>query len=119
MIFWFGDFVIWRGPLHLSAAVDCVVVMGCEVVGVGLVDFGVMILDLDSFLGAWFCFELVGLKEWTSDRKVRMVDVTDGVFGGAGVGDMSWMKSDVMPSISLLVLSLKVSSITFVMLEVS
>ena len=50
MIFWFGDFVIWRGPLHLSAAVDCVVVMGCEVVGVGLVDFGVMILDLDSFL---------------------------------------------------------------------
>ena len=48
-----------------------------------------------------------------------MVDVTDGVFGGAAVGDMSWMKSDVMPSISLLVLSLKVSSITFVMLEVS
>ena len=59
------------------------------------------------------------MKEWTSDRKVRMVDVTDGVFGGAGVSDMSWMKSDVMPSISLLVLSLKVSSITFVMLEVS
>ena len=36
------------GPLRFTVAVDGVVVVGCEVVGVRLVDFGVMVLKLDS-----------------------------------------------------------------------
>ena len=35
-------------PLRFTVAVDGVVVVGCEVVGVRLVDFGVMVLKLDS-----------------------------------------------------------------------
>ena len=55
MIFWLN----WRlcdldGTLCYSVAVDSMVVVGCEVVGVGLVDFGVMAFELDSsFVWSW------------------------------------------------------------------
>ena len=44
------DFLVWRfceleGPLRFSVSVDGVVVVGCEVVGVGLADFEVMVLE--------------------------------------------------------------------------
>ena len=53
--------------------------MGCEVVGVGLVDLGVMVVELHSSFGGCFCLELGGVKELTSGvRVVSMVDVTDG-----------------------------------------
>ena len=49
--------MIWKGPLRFSVTVDGVVVVGCEVVGVGLVDswswsygFGVGFFFLGSFL---------------------------------------------------------------------
>lgn len=54
---------------------DAFVLVGCEVVAVALVDFGVM--D-SSFRG---CLELCDVKEWTSARVVNMVDVTVGFFG--------------------------------------
>ena len=65
------------------------------------------------------------MKEWTSVRVVNMVDVTgEGVFlekeGDAGVGEVSWVKSErSMLLISLLALALisKISSIAFVIAE--
>ena len=42
------DFVIWTRPLHFSVTVGGMVVVGCEVVGVGLGDLGVTVLELDS-----------------------------------------------------------------------
>ena len=65
------------------------------------------------------------MKEWTSGRVVNMVDVTgEGVFlgkeGDAGVGEVSWVKSErSMLLISLLALALisKISSIAFVIVE--
>ena len=53
-----------------------VVVVGYEVVGVGFLDFGVMVLELDSSFGGCFCLELGGVKEWISNRVVSMVNVT-------------------------------------------
>ena len=63
-------------PLRFSVAVDDLVLVGCEIVAVGLVDFGVM----DSSFGR--CLELCGVKEWTSGRVVNLVDVTGGFFEG-------------------------------------
>ena len=40
--------MIWRGPLRFSVTVDGVVVVGCEVMGVGLVELGVTVLELNS-----------------------------------------------------------------------
>ena len=40
-----------------------VVVVGYEVVGVGFLDFGVMVLELDSPFGGCFSLELGGVKE--------------------------------------------------------
>ena len=58
------------------------------------------------------------MKEWTSDRVVKMVDVTGGFFGDTRIGKLSWVISQMaMSLISLLVLTLKISSITFVMVE--
>ena len=74
--------MIWREPLWVSVTVDGVVVVGCEVVGVGLVDLGVMALELDSSFGGCFCLELVGVEEWNSGGMVRMVDVIGGFLGG-------------------------------------
>ena len=85
---------------------------------VGLVDFGVMILELNSSFGGCFCLELSGVKERTSGEAVSMVDVTDGFLGGPGVVDVSWVKSQMfISSISSLALTSNISFITFVMVE--
>ena len=42
------------GPLRFSVAVDVMIVVGFELVGVGLVDFGVMVLELESSFGCCF-----------------------------------------------------------------
>ena len=58
-----------EGPLRFSVAVDGVVAVGCEVMCVGLVQFGVMVLELDySFegvflFGAGWC---EGMDFWQS-----------------------------------------------------
>ena len=59
-------------------AVDGIVVVGCEIMGVRLVDFGIMDLELDSSFGGYFSLELGATKEWTSGGVVCMVDVTSG-----------------------------------------
>ena len=56
---------------------DRMVFVGCEVVGIRLVDLGVMVLELDSSFWGCFCLELDGLEEWTSGV-FNMVDVTGG-----------------------------------------
>ena len=53
------------------------VVVGCEVVGVGLVDLEVLVLEINSSFGGYYCLELGGVEEWTSSM-VNMVDVTGG-----------------------------------------
>ena len=52
--------MIWRGVFLFSVAVDDVVVEGCDVVGVRLVDFGAMAIELDSLFGSCLTFELGG-----------------------------------------------------------
>ena len=44
----FENFLIWRGAFTFQCGL---IVLGCGVVGVGLLDFQVMILDLDFFGG--------------------------------------------------------------------
>ena len=83
------------GSLHFIVAVDSIVVVGCEVVGVELVEFGVMVLELDSSFAGCFCMDLGGVKQWTSSGVVIMVDVTGGFLEGAAVCDTSWMKSQM------------------------
>ena len=56
---------------------DRMVFVGCEVVGIRLVDLGVMVLELDSSFWSCFCLELDGLEEWTSGV-FNMVDITGG-----------------------------------------
>lgn len=58
------DFLVSLGILlfevglsRFNVAVDGLVLLGCEIVAVGLLDFGVM----DSFFGE--CLELFGVKE--------------------------------------------------------
>ena len=46
------------GSLSFSETVDSVVVVFCEIVGVGLLDFDIMVLELDSSYGGCFCLEL-------------------------------------------------------------
>ena len=55
--------MIWRRALRFSVAVDGVVAKVCEVVGVRLVDFGAVVLDLDSSFGGCFCLDLGGVQE--------------------------------------------------------
>ena len=50
--------------------------------GVRLVDVGVMVLELHSSVGCYFCFELGGVKEWTFGRVVSIVDATGGFLKG-------------------------------------
>ena len=101
------------GLLRFSVAVDGMVVLGCEIVGVGLMDFEIMVLKLDSYFGDCFYLELGDVREWTSGGVASMVDVTGGFLWFAGVGDVSWLKSHVsMSSISSMF-----SSITFVIEE--
>ena len=60
--------------------VDGVVMVGCEVVGVGLMNLGVLDISwtLDISFGVFFCLKLDGVEEWTSGGVVRMVGVTGG-----------------------------------------
>ena len=53
--------MIWKGAFLFSVAVDGVVVEGCDVVGVRLVDFGAMVLELESSFGSCFSLELGGV----------------------------------------------------------
>ena len=53
--------MIWRGTLFFSVAVDGVVVGGFDAVGVRLLDFGAMVLKLDSSFGSCFSLELDGV----------------------------------------------------------
>ena len=90
------------------------VVVGCEVVGVGLVDLEVLVLEINSSFRGYYCLELGGVEEWTSSE-VNMVDVT-----GAKADDVFWVKSrrSIIASPSLTLTS-KISYITSVMVEVS
>ena len=54
---------------------------GCEVMGIALVDFGVMVLELDTSFAGCFCLELGGVKKWTSGRVFSMEDVAGSCFG--------------------------------------
>ena len=78
----------------------------------------VMVLELDSAFGGYFCLELSGVKEWTSGGLVSMVDVTGGFLEGAAVSDVSWIKSQMsISSISSLALASKISFIPFAMVK--
>lgn len=60
MIFW----LVWgsgdlEGPLRFNVAVDGVLVEGCEVLDFRLVDFEVMVSDLNSYLGVVFVWSWV------------------------------------------------------------
>ena len=84
MIFW----LVW-GFCNLDRAFtfQC----GFQVVGVGLIDFGVIVLNVDSFFGDCLCLEL---------------------------GGVSCVKSQIsISSMFSLALTSKISSITFVMVE--
>ena len=70
--------MIWMRLLRFSVTVNGMVVVGCEVMAVELVDLGVMGLELDSSFGGCFCFELGGVEERTFGGVVSMVDVTGG-----------------------------------------
>ena len=74
--------MIWRGHLRFIVTVDGVVLTGSEVVGIGMVDLRVMVLELYSSFGGFFDLELDGVEEWISGGVVSMVDVTGGFFGG-------------------------------------
>ena len=85
--------MIWREPLRFSVAVEGVVAEGCKVVGVRLMDFGAMVLELNSSFGCCFCLELECVYESTSSTVVSIVDVTGRFLRDAGVDDVSWVKS--------------------------
>lgn len=63
-------------PLRFNMTVDGAIVTGCEVMGVGLVDLEVMILELYSSSASCFCLELGGVKGWTSGEVVSIVAIT-------------------------------------------
>ena len=89
--------------LRFSVAVDDVVVVGCEFAVVRLVDFGAMVLELYFPFGDCFVWSWVVCSNWC-------------FLGVAGVGYVSWMKSEMpMSLIFSLVLTSKISLITFVM----
>ena len=89
--------------LRFSVAVDDVVAVGCEVAVVRLVDFGAMVLELYFPFGDCFVWSWVVCSNWC-------------FLWVAGVGYVSWMKSEMpMSLIFSLVLTSKISLITFVM----
>ena len=57
--------MIWRGSLRFSVTVDGVVVVGCKIVGVRLMDLEVTVLELDSSFGFFlFGAGCGGMKFW-------------------------------------------------------
>lgn len=67
--------------------------VGCEVVGAGLVDFGVMVLKWDFSFWGCFCLKLGGVEESTSGGEISKMDINQYILGGAGVGNVSCRKS--------------------------
>ena len=63
--------MICREPLRFSVTVSC------KIVGLGLVDCGVVVLELDCSLGLLF-FGAGCCEKWTFGGVVSMVDVTGG-----------------------------------------
>ena len=55
------------------------VVLDCKSVAVGLVQFDITDLELDSAFADCFCLKL-GVMEWTSGRIVGMMDTVGGVW---------------------------------------
>ena len=53
--------MIWRRALRFSVAVDGVVAKVYDVVGVRLVNFGAVVLELDFSFGGCFCLDLGGV----------------------------------------------------------
>ena len=89
--------------LRFSVAVDDVVAVGCEVAVVRLVDFSTIVLELYSSFGDCFVWRWVVCSNWS-------------FWGVAGVGYVSWVKSEMsMSLIFSLVLTSNISLITFVM----
>ena len=89
--------------LSFTVAVDDVIAVCCEVAVVRLVDFGAMVLELYSSFGDCFVWSWVVCSNWCFLRV-------------AGVGDVSWVKSEMSLSLILsLILTSKISLITFVM----
>ena len=89
--------------LRFSVAVDDVVAVGCEVAVVRFVDFGAMVLKLYFSFGDCFVWSWVVCSNWC-------------FWGVAGVGYVSWVKSEMSMSLIIsLVLTSKISLITFVM----
>ena len=59
--------MIWRESLRFSVTVDAVVMVGCKIVGVRLINLEVMVLELDSSFGFFlFGAGCGGLKFWSS-----------------------------------------------------
>ena len=76
---------------------------GCEVAVVRLVDFGAMFLELCSSFGDCFVWRWVVCSNWNFLRV-------------SGVGDMSWVKSEMFMSLIFsLALTSKISLRNFVM----
>ena len=100
---------------RFSVTVDGVVFVPFEVLDVGLVDLGVMVLELDSFFWSRFFSEL-GAEEWASGGMVIMVDVTGGLWGYRCHVFSEVTELHVLNK-STMTLILKISSITSVMLE--
>ena len=97
------NFLVWMRSLRFSVAVDDVVAVGCEVTIVRLVDFGAMVLELYFSFGDCFVWSWVVSSNWC-------------FLGVAGVGYVSWVKSEMsMSLIFSLVLTSKISLIAFVM----
>ena len=69
--------MICREPSRFIVTVDGVFVVGCKIVGVGLVDCGVVVFKLDCSLGL-LLFGAGWYEKWTSGGMVSMVDETGG-----------------------------------------
>lgn len=73
-----GILLLGGGVLRLSVVLGGVVVFGCRVVSVKLVDFDVMVLELDSYC---FYLDLGGVMKWTSGKIVGNLDINVGFLG--------------------------------------
>ena len=95
--------MVWMRSLRFSVAVDDVIAVGCEFTVVTLVDFGAMVLELYFSFGDYFVWSWVACSNWC-------------FLGVARFGYVSWVKSEMsMSLIFSLVLTSKISLITFVM----
>ena len=111
IIFWLvsrfsslDEVVTFQCGSRWCGAVVCEVTVGCEVAVFRLVDFWTMALELYSSFGDCFVWSWVVCINWC-------------FLGVAGVGYVSWVKSEMpMSLIFSLVLTSNISLITFVMM---